>query len=235
MSVGDSCFLHRRQLLQLGGLAALTALGAAACGSGSSPGPTTSTVPGATTTTFPIATADATALRLASSLEHYAISFYGLLAASEVIKTPTLVDAAKYFSDQHADHAGFFERATGGHGGQPFTTANPVVSDLFRQRVTALSNAGATEADVVKLAYDVESLLAATYLSTVGTFQDLNLNAAVMSVGGIEARHVAIFGTILTGIVPAALPTVPARQDSPPTAPTGFQTADLAVAPGTGV
>jgi hypothetical protein len=227
--------LDRRTVLQLGGATFLGSALLAACSGGSSPNHTTSTNPGATTTTFPTVSADVGVLRLASSIEHYAISFYGLVAASGVVRTQTLVDTTKYFSDQHADHAGFFEKATNDHGGQPFTSANPAVTDMLRSRVAALSDAGATEADAVKLAYDVEGLAAATYFATVGNFEDLKLNAAIMSVGGIEARHVAIFGMILSAVAPATLATVPARQDSPPAASGGFQTAAAAVAPGTGV
>jgi rubrerythrin len=227
--------LHRRELLQIGGAALIGSTLLAACSGHSSPATPTSTTPGATTTTFATSSVDAGVLRLASSIEHYAVSFYGLVAASGVVKTQALVDTAKYFSDQHADHAGFFETATTRHGGQPFNSANPAVAEMFRPRLVALSSAGATEADFVSLAYDVEGVAASTYFATVGTFEDLKLNSAIMSVGSVEARHVAIFGMILSGIAPAALPTVPARQDAPPAPASGLQTAAGAVAPGTGV
>ncbi|MGH9189620.1 MAG: ferritin-like domain-containing protein, partial [Acidimicrobiales bacterium] len=106
-----------------------------------------------------------------------------------------------------------------------FTTANPEVAKLLKPRVDALK----TEADVIQLAYDVESVAAATYFSTVGAFADKSLNKAAMSVGGVEARHVAILGGVLTSIKAAGAAKSPAVPSD------GFQKATGAIAAGTGV
>ena len=211
-------------------LAGVAAGALAACsGSGSGPRPT-STVPGSSTTTLFVPSPDVAVLRLGSSLEHYLVSLYGLAAGSGLLHTPTIVEAAKYFSDHHADHAGTFEQATRDHRGQAFTSANPVVAETFKPRIDALAD----EADVVKLAYDVEQVLAATYISAVGNLQDLGLNGTLTRIAGVEARHVALLGAALTGL-PSPLAGIPVRIDSPPVAPGGRQTAAGAIAAGTGV
>jgi Ferritin-like domain len=230
--------LHRRRFLQVGGLTLLTGAALAACGKSSSSstaaGSTGAAASGgsrnSTTTASGGIQPDAGIFRLASSLEHYAVGLYGTAASSGLVKTAAIGDAAKYFASQHADHANADEQLTSKAGGMPFTTANQAVADMLKPRVDALKS----EADVVKLAYDVESVAAATYFSTIGAFKDTTGNAAAASILAVEARHVAVLGMLLSGL-PAPLPTIPARTDSSPYAAAGFQTKDGAVALGTGV
>ena len=230
LAEGDAWAGVTRRQFVVGGVSLLGSAVLAAC-SGTSPTPPTSTtIPGPTTTTIAVPSPDIGVLRLGSSIEHYMVSLYGLVAGSGLLKTTALVDAFKYFSDQHADHAGFFERTTRDHGGQPFASANPVIGETLKPRVDALSD----EAGIVKLAYDVEQMAAATYFAFSGNFQDLRLNSAVAGVSGVEARHVAVLGMVLAGL-PKSLPEVPVRTDSPPVAAGGVQTGAGAVAPGTGV
>ncbi|MGH9027614.1 MAG: hypothetical protein ACRDWD_16085, partial [Acidimicrobiia bacterium] len=60
---------------------------------------------------------------------------------------------------------------------------------------------------------------AQTYQADVGTFTDPTLNVAIMSVGGVEARHAAVLASVL-------------GEDPVPVA---FQVTDNAVPAGTGV
>ena len=60
---------------------------------------------------------------------------------------------------------------------------------------------------------------AETYQADVGTFKDPSLNAAIMTVGGVEARHAALLRSVL--------------MQTP--VPKAFQVTDMAVQPGTGV
>jgi hypothetical protein len=71
----------------------------------------------------------------------------------------------------------------------------------------------------VALALDLETIAAQTYQSNVAMFGDAKLNAAIMSVGGVEARHAAILAGVL----------------GQPPVPKAFQVTDKAVAAGTGV
>jgi hypothetical protein len=100
-------------------------------------------------------------------------------------------------------------------GGEEMTTANPVVLQSLQGPLAALKD----ETGVVQLALQLEQAAAATYQSTVGAFKDVSLNQAAMSVGGVEARHVAVLSSVL----------------KQPAAPKAFQTTDGAVAAGTGV
>jgi hypothetical protein len=229
--------LHRRRFLQFGGLTLLTGAALAACGksssssaAGSSGAAAAGGASGSTTTASGGTQPDAGIFRLASSLEHYAVGLYGTAASSGLVTTTAIADAAKYFASQHSDHAGADEQLTSKAGGTPFTTANQAVADMLKPRVDGVK----TEADVVKLAYDVESAAAATYFSSIGAFKDPTSNAAAGSILAVEARHVAVLGMLLSGL-PAPLPTIPARTDSSPYATAGFQTKDGAVALGTGV
>lgn len=206
----------RRRFLQVGGLTIASAAVLAACGDDddtSAGGPGTSMGSGAAGT-------DVLILRTASSLERYAVVLYDTAIASGLVTTAAVADAATLFREQHLEHALLFEGATEAKApGQAFRDPNPAVAAMLKPRVDGLRS----ERDVIKLAYDVESVAAATYFSTVGAFEDRNLNTSAMSVGGVEARHVAILG----GVLMAA--------DSPAYPASGFQTADGAVMAGTGV
>jgi hypothetical protein len=72
---------------------------------------------------------------------------------------------------------------------------------------------------VLTLALNLERAAAATYQSGVGVVTDLSLNKALMSVGGVEARHAAVIAGVLAQ---AAVPL-------------SFGTTEGAVPAGTGV
>ncbi len=209
---------NRRRFLQIGGLTIASAAVLAACGSdddddagGGGAATTGARGEGGT---------DVIILRTASSLERYAVALYDTAIASGLVTTAAVGDAATLFREQHLEHALLFEGATEAKAsGRAFRDPNPAVAAMLQSRVDALR----TEKDVVKLAYDVEAAAAATYLSSVGAFEDPKLNTSVMSVGGVEARHVAILGGVLMA------------SDSPAFPASGFQTADGAVAAGDGV
>jgi hypothetical protein len=210
--------VNRRRFLQIGGLTVATAAVFAACGSddtkdtaagGSTSGDTDTTMGGAG------ADSDIKILRTASSLEVLAVDVYQKAIDSGLVKTAAVGDAAKLFQSQHKEHAELFQGATKKLGGEVFDKANPVVLQSLQGPIGALKD----EKGVLELALMLEQAAAATYQSTVGAFKDLSLNQAAMSVGGVEARHVAVLSSVL-GMSPA---------------PKAFQTKDGAVAAGTGV
>jgi hypothetical protein len=220
--------VDRRRFLQAAGISLVASAGLVACESPRAGGSNAVTPTLETSTT--VVSPDVGILRLASSLEHYAVGLYQTAAGSGLMRTPAIAEVAKYFADQHADHAKTAENLTSGAGGPPFTTANPAVAAMLRPRVDALRS----EADVVKLVYDVEAVVAATYFSAIGSFDDNKLDAVAVSIQGIEARHVAVLGMILSGL-PLPLGGIARRTDSSPYSTAGFQTGDGAVAFGTGV
>ena len=203
--------LGRRRFLTLGGVSVATAAVLGACGSDGGDGD--GAAPESTTTT--VVESDMRVLRTASSIEHLAVKVYQMALDTQILKTAAIADAVKLFQGHHEEHAKLFEAATTKGGGKAFTDPNPVLLQALDPAVKALTD----ETSVVKLALDLERSAAATYQSSVGTFFDKDLNATVMSVGGIEARHVAVLLAVL----------------KQPPAPVAFQAKDGAVAPGTGV
>jgi rubrerythrin len=205
--------LHRRRFLRVGGLGVAAAAVLAACGGDdkkSAAATTTTTVAGGG-----VVPGDITILRTASSLEHVAIDAYTAAGKSGLLTTPAVAAAATLFLTQHQAHAKLFEALTKKLGGEPFVVANPAVTAQLAPQLAALK----TEHDVVTLAYGLEKAAAATYQASVGTFGDHTFNEAIMSIGGVEARHAAILASVL----------------GQPPAPSAFSSPDGAVPPGTGL
>jgi hypothetical protein len=210
--------LNRRKFMQIGGLTVATAAIFAACGSDddkSSGAAADSKDSTETTMGGGDAKGDITILRTASSLEVLAVAVYQKAIDSGLVKTTAVADAAKLFQSQHKEHAALFQGATKKLGGKEMTEPNPVVMQSLQGPIAALKD----ETGVLQLALMLEQAAAATYQSTVGAFKDVTLNQAAMSVGGVEARHVAVLSSVL----------------NQPAVPKAFQTTDGAVAAGTGV
>lgn len=209
---------NRRRFIQIGGLTVATAAIFAACGSDDG-GDAASAVDEADDEDSPsggdASQGDITILRTASSLEVLAVDVYQKAIESGLVKTAAVADAAKLFQEQHREHAALFQGATKKLGGEEMTEANPVVLQSLQAPLAALTD----ETSVIRLALTLEQAAAATYQSTAGAFDDASLNQAAMSVGGVEARHVAVLSSVL----------------NQPGAPKAFQTTDGAVAAGTGV
>ena len=211
--------LNRRKFMQIGGLTVATAAVFAACGSDDSretagdavdEGDDEGRASGGDSSE-----SDIKILRTASSLEVLAVDVYQKAIDSGLVKTAAVGDAAKLFQSQHEEHAELFQGATKKLGGQPMEKANPVVLQSLMAPIAALKD----ETGVLELALMLEQAAAATYQNSVGQFKDLKLNQAVMSVGGVEARHVAVLSSVL----------------NMPAASKAFQTTNGAVAAGTGV
>jgi hypothetical protein len=211
--------LNRRKFMQIGGLTVATAAVFAACGSDDSDDGVAASGDDSADTTMggsgDGAQSDIKILRTASSLEVLAVDVYQKAIDSGLVKTAAVGDAAKLFQAQHKEHSELFQGATKKLGGEAFDKPNPVVLQSLQGPIGALKD----EMGVLQLALMLEQAAAATYQSTVGAFKDLSLNQAAMSVGGVEARHVAVLSSVLK-LAPA---------------PKAFQTKDGAVAAGTGV
>ena len=217
--------LSRRNVLRIGGVTLLGGAVMAACGSSGTKvtsttagAPTTGapTTAGATTTAAAMAAGgDALILRTASSIEELAVAAYQIAIDSGLVKTAAIADAAKLFQAQHKEHSALFQAQTKAAGGTPFTQPNPAILAAIKPTIDALKD----EMGIVALAFDLETVAAQTYQANVGTFTDLKLNAAIMTVGAVEARHAAVLaGVLKQGQVPKA-----------------FQVTDKATKPGTGV
>lgn len=220
--------LTRRNLLRVGGFGIAGAAVLAACGSDSNDSKSTTASTGAPATTIKTDTTmmtdttvmsdgatDVVFLRTASSIEHLAVAAYQIAIDSGLVTTAAVGDAAKLFQSHHVEHAAFFESATKAAGGEAFTEANAAILAQLQPTIDALKD----EMGVLTLALNLERAAAATYQSGVGVVTDLSLNKALMSVGGVEARHAAVIAGVLAQ---AAVPL-------------SFGTTEGAVPAGTGV
>jgi len=199
----------RRGFLKIGGLTVATSAILVACSTdATSSSSTTTTAQGATTTvpaargTTPGTTAasnadavtDATLLLTAESIEQLAIATYQTAIDSGLVKTAALGSAAKYFQAQHRDHAGLLSSAAKSMGvtatGQPNAYLNDNVVQPAVKKLT-------DEKGVVALALELETAAAETYALAAGILSVAGLRQAIMTIGGIEARHMAVLNHVL--------------------------------------
>ncbi len=223
--------LARRRFLRIGGFSVLGAAVLAACGGPGEQGSVPVAGTGGTTTSAPPRVVnDAVILRTASSLEFSVIEVYDLALDSGLIPDATMADAARTFRDQHQEHAELFISLTQEAGGTPFEGPNPVVqAGVIDPAVKLVADNGNKPEDVLFLVYGLEELAAETYQTFVQVFTEPANRSAIMSVGGIEARHAAVLaGVIPDSLVIPALAPPPTDTTAPPTTEGPGETADRA-------
>jgi rubrerythrin len=160
-------------------------------------------VPANPTTTAPGSEAlDEVLLNTARSIELLAIDAYGQVLDSGLLTTKAYVDTAELFRDQHEEHAEAISAAVRQLGGSPVTAANHY---LVENAIPPLVEAMVDETTALELALALENTAAATYVKTTPVLTTPELRQAAMSVGGVEARHVAILhGALRMTPVPVA-------------------------------
>jgi hypothetical protein len=188
---------NRRRFMALSGLAVAGGTVLAACGSDSKTKSASSAGSEATTATTAAAAGggnktDQTIARTAASLEIFAVSVYDKAiqnAAALKISDP-VAKAATLFKSQHDEHAKAFNAAATQLGGQPYNDPNPTAAKAFAAQIAALK----TEQDVLKFAFALEQIAAQTYQGVGMKLSTPMLRQTAMTVGGVEARHMAILG-----------------------------------------
>lgn len=193
---------NRRTFFKLGGVTLAGAAVLASCSSSGSSAKSPVATGGATTTpTGAAADTDLSILRTGTSLEILSVDVYNQALGLGVVKTPAIVDAAKMFADQHDQHAKLLQASTKDLGGTPWEKTNDYV---MKNVVTPALPGLKTEEDVVKFARELENMAAATYTAATGMLSTPDLRKAAMSIGGVEARHVVVFNTVLQDSDPLA-------------------------------
>jgi hypothetical protein len=193
----DMQHLSRRRFLLAGG--ASISLGAllAACG-GSEPSgiarigltPEPADLPDAPVT-------DVTLLRTATSLEYNAIFVYEAAASAGYLSGDAAQLAARFLAD-HEAHAEATADLTVAAGGRAFTEPNPRLQSIYVEPALGLiAQAADPAADVLALAYALETLAGATYQMYTPMLTDRELRRAAMGIGADEARHAATLGVVL--------------------------------------
>lgn len=190
---------NRRRFMRLTGVAAVAGTVLAACGSdddkSEAGGSTETTAAGASAPSGGNKT-DQTIARTAASLEIFAVAVYdkAIMNAAALKISDPVAKAAVLFKSQHDEHAKAFNAAATQLGGMPYTEPNPTAAKAFEAQIAALK----TEQDVLKFAFALEQIAAQTYQGVGMKLSSPALRQTAMTVGGVEARHMAILAHFIT-------------------------------------
>lgn|GEM_PF-716725 len=212
----------RRGFLRIGGLTIAASAVLVACGGGSD-------LPVAQNGSAPPkeqnllepeigAQLDLTLVLTAQSIENLAIAAYDAVLENNWLGDATLNSVAELFRSQHQDHAGLLAATARDLDGTPFEEANPYLAvnvvDPAVADIGALTGAEQVTA-TLELAYALETAAAQTYVQAAGLLTEASLRQAIMSIGGVEARHI----TVLLGALeqpPVPFATIPIGGAAPP-------------------
>jgi rubrerythrin len=148
---------------------------------------------------------DIALLRTATSLEHNAIFVYEAVAAAGLLSGDAATLAARFLSD-HKAHAEATASLTEKLGGKAYNEPNPRLQSIYIEPALRLitgdeaSGISATDdavADVLALAYALETIAGSTYQVYVPMLTDPALRGAAIGIGEQEARHAAVIGSLL--------------------------------------
>lgn len=127
---------------------------------------------------------DVVLARGAAATELAAVAAYQAAIDSGLVTTDAVVQAATLFQQHHREHAEALNAVVTEGDGQAVDEALPAVLAL-------LDDASFTdEFTVVRFARTVEDAAASTYVAGAGLLSTPDLRQALMSIGGVEARHV---------------------------------------------
>lgn len=148
---------------------------------------------------------DIALLRTATSLEHNAIFVYEAVAAAGLLSGDAATLAARFLSD-HKAHADATASLTEKLGGKAYNEPNPRLQSVYIEPALRLitgdeaSGISATDdavADVLALAYALETIAGSTYQVYIPMLADPALRGAAIGIGEQEARHAAVIGSLL--------------------------------------
>ena len=151
------------------------------------------------------AVTDIALLRTATSLEHNAIFVYEAAIDAGLLDGDA-AEIAKRFLADHKDHAAATAALTVDLGGKAYNEPNPRLQSIYVEPALALivgdeaKGIAPTDdpaADVLALAYALETVAGATYQAYVPLLDDKALRAAAIGIGEQEARHAALLGVVL--------------------------------------
>jgi len=182
----------RRAFLRVGGVAVAMSAVVAACGKKDDPVPFTGAPPTSSERegVEEIGQAfDVTLLRTGQSIEVLAVQTYQTALDSGLVTDATLADTFRLFQEQHGEHAGLLSATTIDAGGVPYDQPNSYLqSNVIDEAVAGLTD----EASVVALALELENVAAQTYVYGAEVLSTPALRQGIMSIGGIEARHISV-------------------------------------------
>jgi hypothetical protein len=193
----------RRVFLRSSGLAVAGAVALAACSDSDDDPAETGDAPADTTTTVPAEPAGPTAgdvdLAVAAiQIENSAVVAYTAVAEarSADLQAAGVADAALLFRDHHVEHAGALNGLLTDNG------LDPVPEDELFAGITLPSAddiATLPITDIAAFARGLENQAAQTYITAIPRLSVPALRQSLLSIGSVEARHVAAYDIVLGG------------------------------------
>jgi len=189
----------RRNFFRVGGTAVLGAAVLAACGGdddeATETGAAPTTAADTSATTSSDQDMDVVLARTAASVELLAVDAYQAAIDSGVVTTAAVADAAVLFQSHHREHAGVLNAAVRDAGGEEVTEANA----FLLENLVATADLS-SELAIVQFARGLEDAAAGTYVFAAGALSAPALRQAIMSIGGVEARHVTALDLALQAL-----------------------------------
>lgn len=126
----------------------------------------------------------------AESVELAAVEAYTAAAGSGLVTTAAVGEAATMFAGHHAEHAAAFGAAAG-------DAATGMANPKLLEAVAAQLGAAKNEADVLRIAFDLENAAAATYVFALGVLTSTAALQLTASILPVEAQHAVVLGQVL--------------------------------------
>ena len=133
---------------------------------------------------------DAGLAAFAASVELAAVEAYRAAAASGLVTTKAVLDAATVFAGHHTEHAAAFGAAAG-------SAATKKPNPKLLAAVAGQLGSAKDEAGVLRIAYDLEGAAAATYLFALGALTSKEALQLTASILPVEAQHAVVLGQVL--------------------------------------
>lgn len=145
----------------------------------------------------------------AISLEILAVDTYQVAIDSGLVTTQAVADAAGLFQQHHQEHA---DALAGVVGDGAYDQANAAVKTAL---VDPAVEAASAEGDIIKLAFDLETAAAQTYVFAAGALSTPELRSTIMTIGGVESRHATILGQVAMFDTATVFPNAFYASDNP--------------------
>lgn len=128
-------------------------------------------------------------LNTALSIEVLAIDTYQVASDLSLVEQAEVVEAAALLQQHHRDHRDVLIAAVEAAGGEPFTTANPVVkAALVDPSLMSVTQ----ERDFLTLARNLEHAAAQLYVHATTLLSTAELRSTAMSIGAVTSRHATV-------------------------------------------
>jgi hypothetical protein len=202
--------LTRRQFLHAGTVALVVAACTKGKG-GAKPGETTTTQP--TTTSSGASPSDVALLKTAASLEALAVSVYQRAMRSELAEDAAVIDAMKTFESHHTVQLQTLNVLLTSAQITEVTAPNDALDrEIFQPAIAAAKS----QDDVIRTLFILEDVVAQTYVYAAPVAIKPEHRTALLSIGGVQARHRTVLGMVFAHQSTADLfPSAFAPSDNP--------------------